>query len=150
MTFYYLDTSAWVKRYLTEAGSGWVRKLFERKEACACSPLGYIEALAAISRQQGVRHIPFHRQEILRADLLSDWNEMLQVPIGPEVLERAARFAWEHRLRGADAIHLAAAHWLHESLAAPSVSLTLITADTELIRAAQELNLAVTNPAELT
>ena len=54
MTLYYVDTSAWVKRF-TEAGSTWVRKLFEQKEALACSPLGYVELLAAIARQLGVR-----------------------------------------------------------------------------------------------
>ncbi len=31
MTLYYLDTSAWVKRYLTETGSTGIRKLFEQK-----------------------------------------------------------------------------------------------------------------------
>lgn len=150
MTLYYLDTSAWVKRYLTEPGSGWMRKLFERKEPCACSPLGYIEALATIARQQGVHQISPHRQERLREDLLSDWNEMLHVPMDSEVIQRASRFSWEQRLRGADAIHLAAAHWLHESLTAHSISLVLVTADAELILSAQEMNLAVTNPAELT
>lgn len=150
MTLYYLDTSAWVKRYLTEPGSGWMHQLFERRESFACSPLGYIEALSAISRQQGVRQIPSQRQELLREDLRSDWNEMLHVPIDSEVIQRATRFSWEYRLRGADAIHLAAAHWLKESITARSLLLVLVTADAELIRSAEELGLTVTNPVEFT
>ena len=149
MTLYYLDSSVWVKRYLTESGSDWIRKLFERKEPCACSLLGYTEVSAAIARQQGVRQISPDRQNILRRDLLADWNEMLHIPLEPNVIQMAVDFAWEHRLRGADAVHLAALHWLNESLAARSVSLVLATSDQELITAAESRHLAVINPAEV-
>ena len=40
---YYLDSSAWVKRYFDEAGSGQVRNLFAQHEILGCSPLGLIE-----------------------------------------------------------------------------------------------------------
>ena len=35
MTVYYLDASAWVKRYCAEAGSSWVQALFAREAALA-------------------------------------------------------------------------------------------------------------------
>ena len=137
MTLYYLDSSVWVKRYLTEAGS-------------VCSVLGYVEVLAAIARQRGVRKIPPGRQEDLKRDLLGDWEEMLHVPLEPTVLRQAADFAWQHRLRGADAIHLATPRQLQEQAVRRSLDFVLLTADSELIRAAQELQLVVYNPAELT
>lgn len=147
MTLYYLDASAWVKRYLTESGSTVVRKLFDNKEPFACCPLGYTEVSAAIARQQGVRQIAPDRQRILRRDLLADWKEMLHVPLDPDLIQVAADFAWEHKLRGADALHLAAAHWLKDSLVAKSASLVLVTADLELIAAAQVRRLPILNPA---
>jgi len=148
MTLFYLDASAWVKRYLTESGSTWIRNLFDRKEPFACCPLGYAEVSAALARQQGVRQISSDRQKILRRDLLADWSEMSQVPLDREVIQLAAALAWEHRLRGADAVHLAAAQWLKDSLAARSASLVFITADTELVVAAELRQLTVINPAK--
>jgi uncharacterized protein len=150
VTLYYLDSSVWVKRYLIEAGSHWIQNLFDHHEACACCSLGYVEVSAAIARQQGVRQISPDRQRILRRDLLVDWNEMLQVSLDPGVIQLAADLAWEHKLRGADAIHLAAASQLRDQAARRSLDLVLVTADAELIRAANEFKLVVTNPAELT
>ncbi len=67
MTVYYLDSSAWVKRYLSEPGSAWVRRLFDGKEPLACCPLGCNEVAAAIARQQGVQKISADRQVVLVA-----------------------------------------------------------------------------------
>jgi predicted nucleic acid-binding protein len=50
MNVYYLEASAWVKRYLSEPGSTWVQKFFTQKEPLACCTLGYTEVSAAISR----------------------------------------------------------------------------------------------------
>jgi hypothetical protein len=146
MRVYYLDSSAWVKRYLTELGSPWVRRLFDQKEPLACCPIGYAEVAAAIARQQGVQKISTDRLGILRRDVLADWTEMLQVPLDSAVLQRGTGYAWDLKLRGADALHLAAAHLLQESLAARSVSLSLITADKELLAAAQQCQISVLNP----
>ena len=60
------------------------------------------------------------------------------MPLDPDVLGRAGDLAWKHRLRGVDAIHLALAHWLSESLRRHANSLIFITADIELRRAAQD------------
>jgi predicted nucleic acid-binding protein len=68
------------------------------------------------------------------------------VPLDSAVLARATDFAWDLKLRGADAIHLGAVHVLHESLAARSVSLVLVTADLELLAAAQRYQISVVNP----
>ena len=74
---------------------------------------------------------------------------MLQFEMTNSLYEQALRVAWEQKLRGADAIHLAAAQQLHEQASRRSLDFILVASDTELIRAAQELDLIVTNPAEL-
>lgn len=60
---------------------------------------------------------------------------MLQAPLDAAVFQTATEFAWDLKLRGADAVHLAAAHSLQQSLAPRSVSLTLVSADLELMAA---------------
>ena len=52
MTVYYLDSSAWVKRYVFEVGSDFVGNLFSRKESLACSALGLVEITATLARKR--------------------------------------------------------------------------------------------------
>ena len=145
---YYLDSSAWVKRYFAEAGSSWMRALFARGGNLASTALGYVEVAAALARRDTARHaVPV---AVLQAQLTAEWNAMLQFEINGAVFEQAALIAWEQKLRGADAIHLAVASQLRDQAARRSLDLVLVTADAELIRAAMEFELVVTNPAELT
>jgi len=70
------------------------------------------------------------------------------VEIDEAAFHRARALAWEKRLRGADAIHLAAADSLRAHLAIRSVPFTLLTADTELAAAARALGIETQNPAD--
>ena len=107
-----------------------------------------MEVAAALARRDTARHaVPV---AVLQAQLTAEWNAMLQFEINGAVFEQAALIAWEQKLRGADAIHLAAASQLRDQAARRSLDLVLVTADAELIRAATEFELVVTNPAELT
>jgi hypothetical protein len=49
---YYLDSSAWVKRYFEETGSDWVDSLFEGGHLLSCSTLGLIEVMATAARKR--------------------------------------------------------------------------------------------------
>jgi predicted nucleic acid-binding protein len=143
---YYLDSSVWVKRYFAEAGSSWVHMLFSREITLAGTALGYIEVAAALARRmRSGWSLP-----ALQHQLMTEWNGMLQFEITSSVYEQALLLAWEQKLRGADAIHLAVAHQLRDQASRRSLDFVLVASDTELIRAAQELHLVVTNPAELT
>ena len=51
MTIRYLDSSAWVKRYVQEAGTAWVNELFESDEPLACATLGFVEVCAVLARK---------------------------------------------------------------------------------------------------
>lgn len=52
MIIYYLDASAWVKRYYQEEGTSWVQCLFTHRQVLACSSLGMIEVMATLSRKR--------------------------------------------------------------------------------------------------
>ena len=57
MNLYYLDSSAWLKRYLLEPGSDRMKLLFESGDSLASSVLGYIEVASALARQQAPRKL---------------------------------------------------------------------------------------------
>ena len=142
---YYLDASAWVKRYFAEAGSSWMHALFLKEATLASTALGQIKVAAALAR----RARPGISLLTLQQQLQTEWNSMLQFEMTSNLYELALLIAWERKLRGADAIHLAAAQQLREQAARRSLDFILVASDTELIQAAQESNLVVTNPAEL-
>lgn len=57
MIFYYLDASAWVKRYYWESGTRWVQDLFAQNPVIACASLGLIEVMATLARKRKARDI---------------------------------------------------------------------------------------------
>ncbi len=57
MTFHYLDSSAWVKRYCLETGSVWIGDFFAQAPAVACSALGLIEVLSTLARKKKAREL---------------------------------------------------------------------------------------------
>jgi predicted nucleic acid-binding protein len=140
---YYLDASAWVRRYFAEAGSAWMRTLFQREVTLASTPLGYIEVVATLAR----RSRPGASLPALQTQLRTEWEDMLQFEISTTVYDRALWMALDQKLRGADAIHLAAAQQLRDQTAARhSLDFVLVTSDGDLLQAARNLQLAVTNP----
>ena len=144
---YYLDASAWVKRYFAEAGSAWMHTLFAREESSLASTvLGYVEVAATLARRTkpAVPLLPLQHQ------LQTEWDDMLQFELTGSVYTQALQLAWAQKLRGADAVHLASARQLRDETERRSLHFVLVTSDAEIIRGAKSLGLSVTNPAELT
>ena len=85
MTVYYLDSSAWLKRYFAEPGARRIADLFARRVSLACSPLGYVEVMAGLARQYGSRPTtPDAEPDLLNA-FESHWRELLKVEIDEAV-----------------------------------------------------------------
>lgn len=109
MIFYYLDASAWVKRYYQETGTNWVQDLFAQNRMIACATLGLIEVMATLARKRkaGGIDLPILEQKI--QELEEDWEHFIQVQLTDEAVKVAKELAKELALRGADAVHLASA-----------------------------------------
>ena len=85
MTVYYLDSSAWLKRYFAEPGTRWVQHLFARHQPLASLRLGYVEVAAALARQRSVRPTaPDSETDLLNA-FEAHWRELLKVEIDEEM-----------------------------------------------------------------
>lgn len=105
----YLDTSALVKLYVGEDGSGVVRELVEAAAVVATSKVAYAEARAALARgfREGILDEAGYRLAV--GALEKDWGSCLAVEVSDQVLKLTGELAEEHQLRGFDALHLASA-----------------------------------------
>ena len=148
MMLYYLDSSAWAKRYFQETGSEAVDVLFEQLPVLACSPLGFIEVGATMARKRNAGEMTHEEFEPKRASLLKDWQRFLRIDVTPPVVLRALDAAGAYGLRGADSLHLASALALKEQLDHDSREFALVTSDRELKAAALKAGLAVVDPQE--
>jgi predicted nucleic acid-binding protein len=136
----YFDTSALVKGYVQEAGSSEVLEVLDNEgNSFGSAVVTQVEMASAIQRAIqtiGVSTIPAKAWQ----DFLDDWSGFNLIEISPVLIERACRAAWEHKPRGYDSLHLAAALLWQESL---GEQVTLATFDRNLWTAGQKMGLDV-------
>jgi len=101
----FLDTSALVKRYVTESGSDVVLRHMTLDSDWAASALARTEARVALCRRGPEGRIGSPAQ--LR--LAEDWDRFVTVPIDPDCLALAEELGCQQGIRALGAIHLAAA-----------------------------------------
>ena len=148
MIFYYLDASAWVKRYYQESGTIWVQDLFADNGVMACASLGLIEVMATLARKGKAREINPSVLEQKVQELEDDWKRFIQVQLSAEAVDKAKEIAREMALRGADAVHLSSALLLQRRFADENDQMIVVTSDHELKEAAQSSGLVVIDPDE--
>lgn len=142
----YLDTSAYVKRYIREAGTAEVKALFELATIVGTSLICRAELEAAFAKT--VRMNP-QLYDLIRSQLhvfRQDWPMLFKIKMTEEVVTLAGDLAWEHGLRGYDAVHLASAVIWQRVLAEP---VTFATFDRNLWFAAEATRLTPF-PSDLT
>lgn len=104
----YLDTSALVKLFVAEAHSDRVRQASSRAQLIATHVIAYVEACATFARLAHARGddalFP-----ALRRNLDIQWAAWEILNVTEPLIRRAADLAGHYRLRGYDAVHLAAA-----------------------------------------
>jgi predicted nucleic acid-binding protein len=142
MTVHYLDPSAWAKRHFAETGSQAIRALFRGAIQPACSRLGVIEMVAAISRRRAEIKASGKDPDTIAGEIVREFAEFRVVDADPTVALIATDLAGKHRLRALDAVHLASALLLQSS-----GEVVLVSADKELLVAAKVEKLPIFDPA---
>ncbi len=141
----YLDASALVKHYVAEPGSLEVNRAISQAEVVGTALISRAEVVAALAKatrsgalthEEAARSLQVFREE---------WPDLVRILITEFVIARADAFAWEHGLRGYDAVHLAAASVWQDMLDEP---VTLATFDRRLWTAAGQVGL-IPYPADL-
>lgn len=145
MTRYSLDSSALVKRYVAERGSGWVVERVDGEELIFVSRLAIVEVTAAVSRRARAGDLSAEHAESIHGALEDEFRNRFEVvELGGAVVTRALDLTRTQALRAADAIQLACAILAPGS--APSQPV-LVSSDVELNDAARREGLEVIDPS---
>jgi predicted nucleic acid-binding protein len=139
----YLDTSALIKRFVSEKGSPVVLALIKRNEPIATAKIAYAEIYAGLTRKLREGGLSNARYALACRQFESDWNAYLRIELQDTVLLRARDLIKRHPLRGFDAVHLASALNLKDIL---GEEMTFVAADERLLRAAKAEQLGILNP----
>jgi uncharacterized protein len=129
----YLDASALVKRYVVERGSRETIALTVESELIATSIVTRAEVAAAFAKAARTGLITEQRARSAQRSFAGDWPDLVRVPVMEALVERAETLAWDHRLRGYDAVQLASALTWQESV---GTEVVLATFDQQLWEAA--------------
>lgn len=150
MAAYFLDSSALVKRYARETGTGWVLGLFRRTAGNAfyASRITKVEVTSALARKRRGLHVTPDAATRAFQRLRRDFGRRIYVvEITPALLQNAEALADKHHLRGYDAVQLAAALEADAERAKATLPpLILVTADTDLLAAGAAEGLTVDDP----
>ena len=146
MPIYYLDTSATVKRYLTdEKGADFMEVLIEglmTGETLCFSSFGILEFQAAVMRQTRAIHLI---EEAMRK-FDGDMSEMYRIiPLNDGIVYQAMDIVESYKLRAGDAVHLATAL----SVAADAdgeQQVFMVSSDVELLAAAGAAGIGAIDP----
>ncbi|MBM3131286.1 MAG: type II toxin-antitoxin system VapC family toxin [Chloroflexi bacterium] len=134
----YLDASALVKRYVTEFGSDSVNQAIGQADLVGTALIS--RAQVAVAFAKAVRMDALKREEgskCLHA-FRKDWHDLVRVQVTEMAIARADTLAWEHNLRGYDAVHLATALVWQETM---GEQVTMATFDQTLWSVAEKVGL---------
>lgn len=148
MSCYFLDSTAFVKLFVQEAGTEAIIRLMEatednRKLISAGTPL---EVYAALKRRERAGAIAPEDAEAARNILRVEAARMVQQPLNPAVLEAARQVLDRHELRSAEALQLGAAVVTREMF--QGIEIVFVSADQRLLDAAKEEHFQTMNPSE--
>lgn len=155
----YLDSSAWMKRYVQELGSAALEQRLQKEILDArplfTSTITYAEIHAALARRVRERFFTTPEFRRLRERFETEWAFSL-TPINLEasVLLFVKNIVFGNPLKAADTIHLATALSLRDEirLKAKSIAktdkITFATSDKQLANAALSFSLEVFNPED--
>jgi len=145
---YFLDSTAFVKLFVREAGTDRIIRLMEatednRKLISAGTPL---EVYAALKRRERAGAISPEDGESARGILRMEAARMVQQPLNPAVLEAARQLLDRHELRSAESLQLGAAVVAREMF--QGMEIVFVSSDSRLLEAAKNERFSVINPAD--
>ena len=150
MTIYFFDSSAAVKKYVTETGTPWVLSLFKQsaESVVYVAQITGVEVVSAISRRFRAGNLAQKAAQRSIARFKNDFQNRLRIlRLTDNVVADAMQLSETHGLRGYDAVQLAVAIELGNKLISNNLSsIIFVSSDDNLNKAAQAERLAVDNP----
>ena len=137
----YVDTSVVLKLLIDdEDGVDAAERLWIESSYVVCAEIGYAEARAALASAHRSGRLDDAALRTAKTQLDDLWEQIDVVPVTADLVRAAGDLAEAERLRGYDAVHLAAAIAARVTIVA--------TADTQLLEAARRRRFDVSNPLE--
>ncbi|MBI2564283.1 MAG: type II toxin-antitoxin system VapC family toxin [candidate division NC10 bacterium] len=130
----YLDTSALLKRFVTEPGTVLVTALVSRHGPVATATIAFAELHAGLARKRREGYLSEGEYTLTCRRFEHDWGAYVRVGLDDDVLMLARDLVRRHPLEGFDAIHLASALALRTALAE---DFAFAAADSRLLEAAR-------------
>ena len=151
MSILYLDSSAVVKRYSYELGSAWVKAITDVRagHTIMFSEITLAEVAAAFAAKSRAPQGPSVRwRDLALKRFLTDSTDQYKLlGVQREIIDLAVKLTQRQKLRGCDAIHLAAALAANKELLSKKLPpLTFVAADEDLLEAAEAEGLPTENP----
>ncbi|MDZ8138276.1 MAG: type II toxin-antitoxin system VapC family toxin [Nostoc sp. DedQUE04] len=150
MAVYFLDSSALVKRYISETGSVWVLGLFDPalNNEVFIAAITAVEIIAAITRRSRSGSISIIDATTTRNQFKIDLQKDYQiVEITENIINSGMVLSETYGLRGYDAIQLAVGRVVNTISIANGLSpITFVSADNELNAAVVSEGLMIENP----
>lgn len=149
MNYFYLDASAWVKRYHTESGSDLVNLLFQKAiepQRIVTSLWSLGETFAALNRNKNRFDIPEEKFDKIVFAFLTDCENLHLLPLSDNQLFKAIPYVRRYNLNSADAYHLSTILQLKETLSSLNHTVIFISADERLIKATKSEGIHIFDP----
>lgn len=150
MPFYFLDSSAIVKYYVSEPGSEWVRRIVNSADnTCFVANISVAEVAAALGRLQRNGLLGQRFVQITVSRLKDELRQRLFLdhPVDHTTIEIAANLAVQYPLKGYDAIQVASALLAQQIT---NAELILVSGDQQMLRAAKQEGMVTDDPKDHT
>ena len=148
MSYYFFDTSALVKRYISEIGSDWIRSLIRRDNTIFVARITSVEVVSAVMRRSREGNVTSRTAQAVRLMLHRHAGREYQtIQLTDEIIQKAEDLLRVHPLRAYDAVQLASALQIHHRLSSNRFSeLVFLSSDNRLLNVAQSEGLLTDNP----
>lgn len=134
----YIDSSALVKRYVREPESVEVLQAIEQAESIGTAVITRAEIAATFAKTVRMGLLSRDHAHTELQTFRTHWNDLVRIELTESLIARADTLAWQHGLRGYDAVQLAAALIWHETL---ETAVTFATYDKNLWTIARQVGM---------
>ena len=151
---YYLDTSAQVKYYVSEPGTSWTRQLMDAVDPATGQHVNELFTVAITVAEATAAFAVIARtgriSNRIRDRTFDRYMKTVSarfhlIPVTSDVITLAAHLTQRHPLKGYDAVQVAAALGLRQTLG-PDRALVFVSGDGTVVTAARSEGLAADNP----
>jgi len=147
---FFLDASAWIKRFHDEPGTDVVDHLVDMlltsPQRIAISALGLTEVAAALNRHRNDARLPVTVLEQAIERLLVEASTMDVLPVNEAVVLGSLPYIIQHNINASDALYLHQLLLLRELLDLIDHHIVLVASDRRLLRAATAEGIATLDP----